>query len=115
MENGTHTTLEFSRQYVTCDADNDLQMFDNEYEESNIVFAYSFSDPESIETVGEPDYQGVFYLNLFIDERIFEPKEKDLEEYSFWINVRLWLCFHVWNQIYLCHLAHITFSRKFWR
>ena len=81
-ENTSHTILEFSRQFVTCDTDNDLEIFDNEYEMSNIVFAVGSMDPESTESIGEPLYERVIHLSLFSSET--EPKEKDIQEYDLW-------------------------------
>ena len=54
---------------------------------SNIVFAYSFLDPESTEAIGDPVFEDVTHISLFPYE--IEPKEKDMEEYNAWINVYL--------------------------
>ena len=55
---------------------------------SNIVFTYSFMEPESIETIDDSHaFEGVLHLNLFISENHFEPKVKDIEELSFHFTV----------------------------
>ena len=79
--------LHFKRDYVTCDPSNDLEIFNNEYEMSNIVFAYSLLDPHNVETIGDPTVVDVFHYNLFISDKEFEPKEKDIEEVNYWLNV----------------------------
>ena len=87
-ENATHTVLVFQRSYVTCDVSNDLEIFENEYEMSNIVFSYSLLDPQSVQTLGEPAFEDVIHLNLFTSEDEFEPKEENITTMSIWMNVR---------------------------
>lgn len=86
-ENTTHTVLDFFRKYTTCDSNNDLEIFENEWEHSNIIISYGFIDPEGVETIGEPEVENVFYQSLFRNDEIYEPKEKDVEVFDYWFNV----------------------------
>ena len=79
--------LQFRRNYITCDVINDLEIYENEYELSHIVFSYGLTDPESIETIIHPDFEDVIHLNLFTSLEHFEPQEKDIKQIDFWMNV----------------------------
>ena len=39
-ENDSHTTVIFSRKYRTCDSTEDLEIPENEWEQTNIIWAY---------------------------------------------------------------------------
>ena len=88
-ENSTHTSLEFRRHYVTCDENDDLEIYENHFEVSNLVYAYSYLDANSFETIGEPAVESVTNLGLFDRSETFEPKETDIEILDNWLNVSL--------------------------
>ena len=93
-ENATHTVLEFNRHYVTCDETNDVTIFENNIDFSNIIFGLSFLDNNNIETIDQNIYQTniikqVIYMNLFETPHIFNPKETDIEIIDNWFNVSL--------------------------
>ena len=90
MENATHTVLEFWRPYATCDLDNDLEIYDNEWEMANIVFAYSFLDPaeERFEDISEAAYRGATHIYFFDYAENSEHKENNIEIIQPGINVR---------------------------
>ena len=86
-ENGTHTLIEFWRHFLTCDAENDLEIFDDEFQVSNIIFSYSFIDPQNIGIIGPPEFEKIIHLNLFNSDEEFEIRENDTEEINYWLNV----------------------------
>ena len=88
QENATHTVLEFTRNYVTCDSENDLQIYDNEWEMTHILFSYNFKDPDHKENIGEPDFEDIFHYNFFSTDTNLSPKETDVEEIDILSDVR---------------------------
>ena len=88
-ENTTHTVLQFSRKYFTCDTNNDLEIYENEYELSNIVWEYSSHDPDHFSDFGGTSIKGVIHQNLFTSVENSEPKETDLDMNNYWMNVMI--------------------------
>ena len=88
QENATHTVLEFSRSYVTCDSGNDLQIYENEWEMMHLLFSYKFEDPDHNENIGEPAVEDIIHYNFFSTDTDFRPKETDVEEIDFSFDVR---------------------------
>ena len=104
--NATHTALVFTRKLLSCDSENDLELFDNEFEVSNIVFSYAFSNPPSIEFIGEPATEKVIHLNFFNPVEEFKPREDDIQEINYWLNVNTYkIKLLIFNLVFLVYFA----------
>ena len=69
--------MQFYLKYRSCDTSEDLEIYENEIEQSNIVWAYNHADPISVKSIRKHDMSGVFYINLFERKPIL--KETDIE------------------------------------
>ena len=73
---------------MTCDVENDLQIYENEWEMAHILFSYSNKDPDNNENIGEPEFEDIFHYNFFSTDTHFTPKETDVEKMDILFEVR---------------------------
>jgi hypothetical protein len=65
-----------------------LEIYENSYEQSNIIWAYSDQDPSDAQHINKHKIKGVFFINFFELPQP-EPKESDVVVKDHWMNVYL--------------------------
>jgi len=76
-QNITHTIIQFSRPFVTCDEEHDVPIVDGSMK---VIYAYGQSDPKSIDGIAKHSFQerGTKTINLLQQSQ--ETKDKTLLE-----------------------------------
>ncbi len=79
-QNETHTILQFSRPYKTCDNSYDLEITNDTI---RLIYAFGYNDPKSINDIHKHNQRGTKSELLINHEKIEDPKEDDLQYYDF--------------------------------